>query len=291
MIRIYCAGGLGNQLFIWNLAHILENKFQKRVWIVFPPLRKTGRSEIELTLLSKYCQHKIDIQRSFFFDFMFKVKDRLLARTKTLERTIEKIFGIFDSRDPESNLNFNLYDPKYVRGYFQSVPLVTEGWNLIRQEILSCATDLKCQYEIRFPANFPQQRYQALHIRRGDYLKMSDSVGLLSLDYYKENMDLELPLYICTDEKNQSNRIGNFFTEAKILKSNELSAWETFSFLMHAEKLIIANSTFSWWAAMFVLERGGEVIAPRPWTRKEVFSKEYLVHDAMIHRTSSFEVE
>jgi hypothetical protein len=117
----------------------------------------------------------------------------------------------------------------------------------------------------------------ALHIRRGDFLKSPyrDVHNILDVTYYnralesfhnfgdinwtgviEKESDLELEMKDLLKSKNA------------ILQSGK-SILEDLSFLSTCERIVIANSTFSWWGAY--LSGSDNVVAPRKW-----FTDEYL---------------
>jgi hypothetical protein len=55
-----------------------------------------------------------------------------------------------------------------------------------------------------------------------------------------------------------------------------------------AKSLVTSNSTFSWWAGFLATTRGGEVVAPSPWTRTPVYGNNYLNFDRFTYKPSLF---
>ncbi len=120
--------------------------------------------------------------------------------------------------------------------------------------------------------------YIAIHIRRGDYIKMIHKVPLLrefrqcQLDYYKAAVKIlrdkypNIPLLVCTDSPSYIVPL------LKELDSNAMIApicddvspkFTDFITLYKAKALAISNSTYSWMSAY--LQPGRLVICPTPW--------------------------
>jgi hypothetical protein len=114
-----------------------------------------------------------------------------------------------------------------------------------------------------------------IHIRRGDYSNVSDSFGLLSMDYYsnaitrlRESGASWDQAWIYTDEP------ALVFTEfAELISLEELqvatpsadsSPGESLLAMCEADYIIIGNSTFSWWSA-FLSTRAERVLRPEKW--------------------------
>lgn len=120
-----------------------------------------------------------------------------------------------------------------------------------------------------------------LHVRRGDYVKLASAAqhhGVMSLDYYKKAVNqclLEVPdasLYIFSDDiewcRNAS--LVNHASRVTYVESDSRRGdWEDLWMMSHCGHHIIANSSFSWWAAWLADQRYGvrerKVWAPQRW--------------------------
>lgn len=102
--------------------------------------------------------------------------------------------------------------------------------------------------------------YVALHCRRGDYVNNNFYVDLSKTDYYEKAM-MEFPanteFLVFSDEINWC---------MEHLKGDRLSFYEnpdeieSFNAMSSCNAIIMANSSFSWWAAY--LSNCGKVVAP-----------------------------
>ena len=106
----------------------------------------------------------------------------------------------------------------------------------------------------------------ALHIRRGDY----GHHGLLPLRYYFEALEkLNHPNFVIfTDEPNFAlyyfKKVSGFIN---IYPSNSFNACEDFMHLKSYKSLVIANSSYSWFAAYLAhAHHGASIIAPGNWS-------------------------
>jgi hypothetical protein len=128
-----------------------------------------------------------------------------------------------------------------------------------------------------------------LHIRRGDFIHNKDTVGLLTVDYFSDQVEKDEKVIIFTDARSEDPEILSNFPNSLVLGADSLDTWSSFSLLSHAGQLVGSNSTFSWWAGVISLMRGGTVIAPQPWTLTNVYGDNYLVFEKFRYVKSNFE--
>lgn len=102
----------------------------------------------------------------------------------------------------------------------------------------------------------------ALHIRRGDYLNNSHIHPILTADYYYKALEIigdYERVYIFTDSDiPEGLKIKNSILVEKA------SDYDHLCFMASCDHNIIANSTFSWWAA-YLNKNDNTVIAPKLW--------------------------
>jgi hypothetical protein len=129
----------------------------------------------------------------------------------------------------------------------------------------------------------------AIHIRRTDYLKVGSIHHVLDLDYYTKSINyikskVNNPIfYIFSDDKKFVYE--NFsFENFKILNySGDNSSFFDFLAIRQCQHFIIANSTFSWWAAFIGNKKNSIVIAPSVFLANEdldfktTYPKEWLI--------------
>ena len=107
-----------------------------------------------------------------------------------------------------------------------------------------------------------------IHVRRGDYLKEPHRSyhGVLSLDYYKEGIqrirqtDPYTKFFVFSDDPEWC--VHNFPDFEVVGGFTPLEDMWLMSCCKHA---IIANSSFSWWAARLGENDRGIIIAPQRW--------------------------
>jgi hypothetical protein len=129
-------------------------------------------------------------------------------------------------------------------------------------------------------------KYCAVHIRRGDYISdagAAQTLGTLPLAYYHEALGKMRSIgvtrfLVFTDDRPWAADCfvsGNIGVELAPLGS-EL---DDFSGIVRADAVIIANSSFSWWAAFAGDSSGREVVAPKTWFHDDSLDSSRLVPD------------
>ena len=286
LIRIELQGGLGNQLFIWAMAHHLESHFDEHVRIVYP-LSKNGRSDrpCEIAGLIQLCEHDVSILESKYLGHATKLIDKLNS-IKFLKKIINlNRIGIFTANfSSEVKIEYKK-SPRLVRGYFQNTEIVQSLSDQILQELNAYLQS------ISLPASVNIRGVKLVaHIRRGDTKTISQEFGVLSLDYYKQKIESSSNVVICTDEQSDLEKFYREFPRALIITPTESNPWQTLKILSSTEKLIMANSTLSWWAAWIAKQLGNsEVIFPFPWRPTQSEENHALLMGNVAFANSIFE--
>ena len=136
-----------------------------------------------------------------------------------------------------------------IRGYFQNHDYVKSSSieNIIKMPIVT-------------------QECAALHLRRSDY----GHHGLLPIKYYYEALEqLGHPNFVVfTDEPNFALSYFKKVTGlVNIFPSNASNATSDFLHLCSCNSIIIANSSYPWFAAYLAhAQRGSTIIAPSKWS-------------------------
>ena len=290
MIRIMNQGGLGNQLFVWNAAHSIAKTYGEKVAVCFVndgKKRQTG-SVAAVKELTSYCSHGIVVIDGTHLNYVFKVLDKIGSKHSKLKGVIARILGIQDVSDPEAMPMRIRSKPRIIRGFFQDSDDVWTNRRTILDE-LNPLLDNFWQKCLKKKFDYKEFEYTALHFRRGDYRVNSKSLGLLSFDYYKKSLNQSDSLIVTSDSPDIQDSVNSHFPEATFYSPKEFNEWETLSILSRSKMLLVANSTFSWWAGLVAIDLGGTVIAPKPWFLVPQTSINYLNLPPFIYVTSEFE--
>jgi len=263
VIKIY--GGMGNQLFQYFFGRYVESIGDGKVEIFYDvSYFRQKRKNHEFLRLEDLNLFWRDISESRVCISSFYTH-RLLKRIP-----LPRNFKIF-RESKESSIIHGSYPPydAYYDGYWQSSKYVDA---LPGDAFL----DLDRTVNRFFPSKYKNRDFRnsvSLHLRRGDYLTSKNHFPL-GLDYYYNAVNYisqkinGVHFYIFSDDIlwAKENLILNSVSVSFIEDCpDDLSE---FSLMKNCSHHIIANSTFSWWAAWLGWQStGGIVIAPKTWSK------------------------
>lgn len=148
-----------------------------------------------------------------------------------------------------TNTNNQILD---MCGYFQSEKYFED----YKDVILSLMTP-NIGYGIKY-------NHTSIHIRRGDYVNLTNEYVQLDISYYKSAMDfIKSKNYIIFSD--DISWCKTQFTGDNVIFSEGKSPIEDLALQLSCEHNIIANSSFSWWAAFLNKNPSKIVIAPSKW--------------------------
>ena len=284
-IRVITTGGLGNQLFAFNFAHLLREQTNRTIIITFCRDKNARGDRLnELSGLIRYCRHDIQIDESKIFSFLFKILDKLQYGNRFSRRVsylLAKVLGVKDlGVDSEFCLLKNIQKARIYRGYYMHFSLINNlklNWTQELKEFL---------LTLQFSFPFENGLYTALHYRRGDLLDAK--IGILSNDYYG-NIPLKFSDVVITSDSEILGEINNQFEYAYFASPSSYTPWQSFKILAFTKQLVIANSTFSWWAGILCDSSGGEVYAPDRWSNTNSVLDKALHNNKFIYQISRFQ--
>ena len=262
-------GGLGNQLFIWSATNYFADKFEKPPAFEIVDHRKFVLGEILRNDVTSVQKSRVCALLS---NWIVKVS-RLGG---FFQPGCNAIFGIFVQNEiGYSEDEQPTRKTSYLVGYFQSHRyLKAETKESIRMEL---DLSLVSENSIQALNNFIQSGGIGIHIRLGDYLKPENEYfGILDPAYYMNSLkDLGVAsgstIWVFTDSPEIAREIYAKSLESvyKIIWPSQLykaTSIEEFKLLANSKKIVIANSTFSWWAA-YLSDAGTNVRYPSNWFR------------------------
>jgi hypothetical protein len=284
MFIIKLQGGIGNQVLQYSFGRMLEilykksvaydlsffeteTKYTKRPYLLDmfkTKLRVATKSEIEHV---RYPYGVI----SHALEFMYKVLNKLFFKK------------YYIGYDKELLPRLARKEAMYLEGFWQSYVYYTPILGVLREEIVLVKECDKVK-ELRLAMGASES--VAVHIRRGDYatagLTIEKSYYVHAVDYMNQHLTNPRYYIFSDDVEWVKSSMGDLFGDcmyiSDVLKhpcdDSSLRDCEEFALMIQAKYAIIANSTFSWWAALLATNSSKIVVRPKDW--KNV----YLENDA-----------
>lgn len=262
------AGGLGNQMFQYAFAKSLEYHLQipillDKSWYEAEYAMHFGLDIFKIDL-PYATQEQIEDVKEKISDFEKKPKI-IRSILKRLSFPRSTCSSAFEYREEYLKPNSFIYFKGYFQNplYFQSIssqikqdmsppPIKSEINKHKLQQILSSGNSV------------------FIHIRRGDYLTHSWEIDL---EYYKKAVAIiaskvENPQFFlfCADREFAEHLDLDYpFIDMTTQGINADNHFEDLTLMAHCRHGIVANSTYSWWAAYLMNNPYKIIIAPTPW--------------------------
>lgn len=274
IVIIKLNGGLGNQMFQYALGYIVSLKNNSQLLLdkeLFQLTEKTpGHTprnfELEIFGLANPSAIKKDLL--YFEHLSLKNKIR------------RKLYLNFPKMFFETNFSYQddiekVLPPVYLRGFFQSYKYFQHYENEIKNLYKYPENKLNTK-NMDLLNKIRNSNSVSVHVRRGDYIE--DKVtqkfhGNCSTDYYNRaiskiiSFDKEVEFFFFSDDIDwvkkefRDLQVKKTFVDSNIGKNS----WIDMLLMTHCSHNIIANSSFSWWAAWLNKNDSKKVIAPKTW--------------------------
>ncbi|MDO5522637.1 MAG: alpha-1,2-fucosyltransferase [Bacteroidia bacterium] len=267
MIIVRLKGGLGNQMFQYAAAKQLAEKLNTSLKLDISFLQNNAADSTNREFELDKFSIPIEIASA---EEVKKVREK---KTKNFIRPTvirEKYFGFVKPFLKAGN-------DYYMNGYWQSDKYFADVEAIIRSEF-KFIEPLSDEYYIGMQGKIVSSNSVSLHFRRGDYVSNSKTNkyhGVCSLAYYQNAVKtisdkISNPhLFVFSDDidwvkSNFHTGLPTVFVE----KKNE-NLHTDFRLMSMCRHNIIANSSYSWWAAWLNPNKEKIVIAPRRWYRNK----------------------
>ena len=267
MIVVKLMGGLGNQMFQYAAARSLSLKKKTNLYLdhSFFDTASTGVTyrKYELTAFNLIVNQANSFQ---LFPFLLIKKypslKHLLSFTYVKEPYIKYIPDILKK-----------YKNIYLDGYWQSEKYFAEKEQTIRKDFEFKNSFTEANHECA--KKIKNCNAVAVHIRRSDYItnpQINSTHGTCTIEYYTNAINLlkskfqNLNFFFFSDDMDWTTlhfvSIENSFFVNHNKNEDSFHDMHLMSLCNH---FIIANSSFSWWAAWLGLDNEKVVIAPSKW--------------------------
>ncbi len=277
-------GGLGNQMFQYALGFALSkcgNKVLFDVSWLDNNREYVGENRIDEVFL---------VSLNYASDEL--IKKYVVAGNDVLSRLGRKLGMV---------KNKYYYEEDSIRGKYQSFiledpdDLYLEGYWQAEKYFKDQKIELLKAFTFRKEVNVESMPYLSrvlldksavsVHVRLGDYEKTQNSVSfgrICTEQYYEaafkyiESKILEPHYYLFSDEPEKAKKIMKNRDYCVIDCNNPQTGWNDMLIMSSCRHNIIANSTFSWWAAYINKKTDKIVILPAKWTNDREFNDIYV---------------
>ena len=270
MVFIKISEGLGNQFFKYACGYaVARNNNDKEIIID----RSGYAFRPHSYQLDQFNISAID------GNFMSTKADNKIARGITRVSRLIKInkYGLCKNvkEKVKTQMKYAPYDFSYkksiyIEGYWQNEKYFKKYYNDLKKEfspkegvISEKAKDLMKQCHA--------DNSVALHIRRGNYAKewlLPENFYKKALEIINDNITNPIIYIFCEDIEYVKQNYGHLQNSVFVTEKYKFTDIEEFFLISSCKNQIIANSTFSWWAAYLNDNPQKRVIAPdyKQWT-------------------------
>jgi hypothetical protein len=290
-------GGLGNQLFIVAAAMAASKYWGDEFQIDMRGAAKgidRGGPHLVASQLTSLLINGMQFRNSTHEKTTFKILDTLASIENRFSGSVglEAKFGLSLTSNT-TGFNQTIFEKKklYNRGYFQSYRYL----RYLRDQKVGFSLQLTnpSQKFLDLTTQLDSEDSTVVHLRRGDYLKHSESFGILSPSYYQQSLEklntigrLNKVLVFSDDEASITpiTRTG-FWADyrVQVVSTKDLDPAETLMLMAQSKRFVIANSSFSWWAA--ALNEKNDVVYPEKWfksapTPRDLFFPHWIAQES-----------
>lgn len=275
MIITKISDGFGNQLFMYACGYAASRRLSTKL-------------ALDLTYLSTNNLRKYELNKlNIVYDKIYSVDNIRyplnIAIRKILHFIIQCQYKIFREKDAYKydGRILNISKNSYLFGYWQTEKYFQE----FRKDILEMFTP---RQELSHACSSLIEKVKscnsvAIHVRRGDYVKLGIC---LDTSYYKHAFDIlnkrfeGLTYFVFSDDVEYSKHI---FKDIKckfefIENSSSNSTLDDFFVMKECKHIIMANSSYSWWAAWLNDNPNKIVICPKnKQSISDFYPKEWIV--------------
>lgn len=259
-------GGFGNQLFCYACGYAVAKNSNRRLRIDTSQQDNDTFRIVDIVKLNITYDERITFKKgSRFLDRAIINKVKLIKRVGLLTSYIKEKKYYSYQNDIFKTKKKNIY----LDGYWQSY----KYFEKYRDELLEMFTPKNDLIVKNIEDD--QNIKVAIHIRRGDYINIGCNIGLTyydsAINYLKTTLGNNVKYYVFSDDVDFAKDFVKRYHELdmQIVENNsENQTLEDFYLMTSCDHFIIANSSFSWWAAWLGHNTDKIVICPEVdfWT-------------------------
>ena len=281
MLIARITGGIGNQLFQYAFVRSLSIKLSKNFKLDLSWYHNYHKFEDEsnpnAATKRTYLLDKFNVQEKLLNPLYLSISYRLnnysiLKNVKNFPIINHFIYSTITESEFDMDKIQKLKNI-YLSGFWQMDDLFEDYSNLIREEFK--LTNTISNENRPFLNKIEQSESVAIHIRRGDLLSRpaavveqpysTDKYYYNGINIIKEKLN-NPELFVFSDDIDWVDNNFKFDLPTTIVNSDGPD-YEHFNLMCNCKHHIIANSTFSWWAAWLNNYQEKITISPKWWYR------------------------
>ena len=267
-------GGLGNQMFIYAFSVALRETFRQEILVdthYYKSRNFHNGLEIERIFGIHLTEAKLSdkLKMSWYFP-NYWIDYHLLGKLPARKNTVREL--------PGQKVSLELLDDssgKFYDGYWQSYQYFDSCRDVILKEFTfpKISMEDKLNFELNERLK-NEENSVGIHIRRGDYMKNWKYRGLCGIDYYQKAIAYILEhikspkFFLFSDDidwvKENISPLLKGYAVTFVNWNHSINSYKDMQLMAMCKNLIIANSSFSWWAA-YLNQNNPIVVAPEKW--------------------------
>lgn len=301
MVIIAITGGIGNQLFQYAFAKVIEQRLGVAVYLtdrtdvaqilrpwelnnfsISLPCMSYSKVKPRLRQLNKFLYRITGAPSRKPFKFIC-IEHRLLSQLVTVDsssyddffsssyhKRVTPIFSFIDSLDPLQNY--------LLDGYWQYAALVNSIKSSLRKDL--CFVNAPTSNTNKILEQIKRaDNPVAIHMRTNWCLGARDhwiKIHLqraLDISYYQKALEvmrhrLNSPqFFVFSDDIQRASALLKKLDSSKLcyIDSADRADWEDMFLMRHCKHFVLSNSTFSWWGCWLAGNKRGITIMPNNW--------------------------
>lgn len=269
-------GGIGNQMFQYAFLLALKPKYDEDILIdtsIFDIWKIHNGYELEdVFSIKEKLATPSDIKKVSWYFKNYKLRRALSLyfpkKTAYIEKSPYHFYPEF----------LNVQGDAYYDGYWQYFKYFESVKDVVLREF-KFVPDTNTR-NIDLVHDMGNHDFISIHVRRGDYLESPEYAGICDIDYYKEAVrvvteKIVAPTFLvfsndiswCKQHISPLlNKCPHIFVDWNVGKTS----FRDMELMSKCKANIIANSSFSWWAAYLNRTVDKLVVAPRKWTNRKM---------------------
>lgn len=293
MIVVQLIGGLGNQLFQYAAAKSLSLYHETELQLDVSSFLRTELPDLEVPRDFEMYNFKGVNERSVDVNTLVNNKEYSFLSEKGLERLLPNYKrGIY--KEPFYHFDNNFFKSRknvFLKGGWQSYKYFDKFQNNI-VNALQLKDNLIDAGEKTLYETAGSGGVVSVHVRRGDYLRkpiILEWHGIMGKEYYAEAFEqiskrstINKVLYFSDEPEWVANELLPIMHGEIISGKISKSQYQDFYLMQHCSHNIVANSSFSWWAAYLNPNPDKIVIAPKRWFNKAPYDTKDLIPENWI---------